>query len=92
MDWIVNNIQLIWKLAWMLRTYRTCNSTVKFSKYEFYNKLLDGVTLLKLTPDVTWTQLYIYISRDLMWESIRFYQVAHSMWKELKYSQVPLQR
>ena len=53
MDQIVNNIQLIWKLAWMLRTYRTCNSTVKFSKYEFYNKLLDGVTLLKVTPYVT---------------------------------------
>ena len=52
MDWIVNNIQLIWKLAWMLRTYRTCNSTVKFSKYEFYNKLLGGVTLLKVTPYV----------------------------------------
>ena len=26
----------------MLRTYKTCNSTVRFSKYEFYNKLLDG--------------------------------------------------
>ena len=46
----------------MLRTYRTCNSTVRFSKYEFYNKLLGGVTLLRVTPSVTWTQpLYIYI-------------------------------
>ena len=46
----------------MLRTYRTYNSTVGFSKYEFYNKLLDGVTLLKVTPSVTWTQpIYIYI-------------------------------
>ena len=36
---------------------------VGFSKYEFYNKLLDGVTLLKVTPGVTWTEpLYIYIS------------------------------
>ena len=34
---------------------------VGFSKYEFYNKLLDGVTLLKVTPGVTWTEpLYIY--------------------------------
>ena len=55
MDWIVNNIQLTWKLARMLKTYKTYNSTVRFSKYEFYNKLLDGVTLLKVTPDITWT-------------------------------------
>ena len=46
----------------MLRIYRTYNSMVGFSKYEFYNKLLDGVTLLKVTPGVTWTEpLYIYI-------------------------------
>ena len=36
------------KLACMLRTYRTCNLTVGFSKYEFNNKLLGGVTFLKL--------------------------------------------
>ena len=67
MDRMVNNIQLTWKLAWMLRTcnlmlkfskymLRTCrtyNSTLKFSKYEFYNKLLGGVTLLKITLSVT---------------------------------------
>ena len=56
MDRMVNNIQLTWKLAWMLKTYKTCNSTVRFSKYEFYNKLLSGVTLLRVTPGVTWTQ------------------------------------
>ena len=57
-----NNIQLTWKLAWILRTYKTCNSSVGFSKYKFYNKLLDGVTLLKVTLGVTWTQhIYIYI-------------------------------
>ena len=50
MDQMVNKIQLIWKLACMLRTYRTCNSTVRFSKYEFYNKLLCGVILLRVTP------------------------------------------
>ena len=35
-----------------------------FSKYEFYNKLLGGdhsVTLLKVTPGVTWTQPIIYL-------------------------------
>ena len=57
MDWMVNNIQLTWKLAWMLRIYKTCNSMVGVSKYEFYNKLLDGVTLLKTTPGVILTQL-----------------------------------
>ena len=30
----------------MLKTYKICNSTVKFPKYEFNNKLLGGVTLL----------------------------------------------
>ena len=45
----------------MLRTYRTCNSTVGFSKYEFYNKLLRGVILLKVISSVTWTLPYIYI-------------------------------
>ena len=55
---MVNNIQL----TLMLRTYRTCNSTVRFSKYEFYSKLLGSVTLLRVTPSVTWTQsIYIYI-------------------------------
>ena len=49
------------QLTWMLRTCRTCNSIVGFSKYEFYNKLLGGyhgVTLLKVTPCATWT-LYL---------------------------------
>ena len=53
---MVNNIQL----TWMLRTYRTCNSTVRFSKYEFYSKLLGSVTLLRVTPSVTWTQPFIH--------------------------------
>ena len=52
MDRMVNNNQLTWKLVWILRTYRTCNSTVRFSKYEFYKKLFGGVT---------WIQPYIYI-------------------------------
>ena len=37
----------------MLRTYRTYNSTVRFSKYEYYNKLLGGITLLRVTSGVT---------------------------------------
>ena len=37
----------------MLRTYKTCNSTVGFSKYKFYNKLLGDVILFKATPGVT---------------------------------------
>ena len=53
MDRMVNYIWSSWKLAWILRTYRTCNSTVRFSKYEFNNKLLGGVTLLKVTLGVT---------------------------------------
>ena len=46
---MVNYIQL----ACMLRTYRTCNSTIGFSKYELYNKLLSDITLLKITPSIT---------------------------------------
>ena len=65
MDQMVNNTWLIWKMACMLKTYRTCNSTVRFSKDYFNNKLLDGVTLLKVTSGVTWTQLYIYIKSPM---------------------------
>ena len=38
---------------------------VRFSKYEFYNKLLGGVTLLRVTPDVIWTQSYINININI---------------------------
>ena len=66
MNKIVNNIQLAWKLACMLRTYRTCNPTVRFPKYEFNNKLLGGVILLRIRLGVIWTQLiYIYIRQNL---------------------------
>ena len=58
MNQMVNNIQF----TWLLKIYRTCNSTVEFSKYEVYNKLLGGVTLLRVALSVTWTQpIYIYI-------------------------------
>ena len=44
MDQMVNYIIL----ACMLKTCRTYNSTVGFSKYEFNNKLLSDATLLLL--------------------------------------------
>ena len=50
---------MAWKLACMLRTYRACNPTVGFSKYEFNDKLLGGVTIFGVTSGVTWTKLYI---------------------------------
>ena len=37
---MVYYIWLTWKLTCMLKIYRTYNSTVVFSKYEFNNKLL----------------------------------------------------
>ena len=50
---------MTWKLAGMLRPYRACNPTVGFSKYEFNNKLLVGVTFFKITSSVTLSQPYI---------------------------------
>ena len=57
MNQMVNYI----RLACILRTYKTYNSTIGFSKYEFNNKLLGGITLLRVTSSVTWTPIYIYI-------------------------------
>ena len=37
---------------------------VEFSKYEFYNKLLDGVTLLRVTPYVTWQKIHFFWTVD----------------------------
>ena len=34
-------------------TYRICNPTVDFLKYELNNKLMDSVTLFKITTCVT---------------------------------------
>ena len=67
MDRMVNYIQL----SCMLRTYITYNSTMGFSKYEFYNKLLGDVTLLRITSGVTWTQLiFIYIYIYMGWVQV----------------------
>ena len=56
---MVNYSRFAWKLACMLRAYRTCNQTIVFSKYEFNNKLMVGVTFFRVTSSVTWTQPYI---------------------------------
>ena len=56
MDRMVNNIQL----SWILKTYRIYNSIVRFLKYKFYNKLLDGITLLRLIASVTPQKLHIF--------------------------------
>ena len=50
---MVNYIWLAWNLACMLRPYNTCNPMVVFSKYEFTNKLLSGVTFFRITSGVT---------------------------------------
>ena len=57
---MVTYIRLTWKLACILRPYRTCNPTVEFLQYEFNNKLLGGVTFFRVTSGVTWTQPYIF--------------------------------
>ena len=58
-DKMVNYIRLAWKLVCMLRLYRTCNPMIEFSKYEFNNKLLGGVTFFRVMSSITWTQPYI---------------------------------
>ena len=77
MDWMVNNNQLIWKLAYMFRKYSTCNPTVEFLKYKFINKLLSGVILFRVTPGVTWTQHYIYIY--IYQENVASYTLLHQL-------------
>ena len=74
---MVNYIWLAWKLAYILRTYGTYNSTVEFSKYEFNNKLLDNATLLRITQSVTlslylYIYIYIYILLDVALLSILY--------------------
>ena len=40
----------------MLRTYKTYNLIIRFSKYESNNKVLDGIILLRVIQNV----IYIY--------------------------------
>ena len=64
----------------MLRTYRTCNSMVGFSKYELNNKLLGGVILFKVILNVTWTQpnpyIYIYIYMYIYCSGVNSEQIS----------------
>ena len=46
----------------MLKKYKTYNSMVRFSKYEFYNKLLDGNITQSYTSYNLNSIIYIYIS------------------------------
>ena len=48
---------MLWKLASMLRTSKSYNPTVGFSKYEFNNKLLGGVTIFRITWVMNFTSL-----------------------------------
>ena len=41
------------KIGMHVKKYRTYNPTVGFSKYEFNNKLLVGVTFFRVTSSVT---------------------------------------
>ena len=50
---MVNYTRLAWKLACMLRANIKCDPTVGFSKFEFNNKLLVGVTFFRVTSSVT---------------------------------------
>ena len=61
------------RLACILRLYRTFNPTVRFSKYEFNNKLSDGVILLIVILGVTWTQPYIYSMKFLGGKSLEVF-------------------
>ena len=49
----VNYIRLARKLTRMLRANIKCDPTVGFSKYEFNNKFLVGVTFFRVTSSVT---------------------------------------
>ena len=66
---------MAWILVCILRTYRPYNPTVKFLKYEFNNKLLNGVILFRITSSVTWIQPYIYIHthiEKLSWNKLKY--------------------
>ena len=50
---MVNYIRLALKLTCKSRIYIICNPMVEFSKYEFNNKLLVGVTFFSVTLGLT---------------------------------------
>ena len=80
---MVDYIQLTWKLVWMLRTYRTYNSTVGFSKYKFSLSLSLSLSL--------YIYIYIYEFMDWMVDYIqltwmlRTYRTCNSIVRFSKY-------
>ena len=70
-DQMINNIQLAYKL----KTYKTCNPMVRFSKYEFNNKLFSGVILLQVTLGETLTQPIKnnYIKKEKRKADVKFF-------------------
>ena len=50
---------------------------MRFSKYEFYNKLLSGVTLFTVISSVTWNQL-IYILSIIDYSNLRMFREKKS--------------
>ena len=58
---MVNYIRFVWNLTCILRTYTTYNPTVGFAKYEFNNKLLDGVTFFRVTMNIIhlWVNFFL---------------------------------
>ena len=59
MEKMGSDFWLAWKLTCILKPYETSNPTVGFSKYEFNNKLLGGVTFFRVISGVTQTQPHI---------------------------------
>ena len=64
----------------MLRIYRTYNSTLKFSKYKFNNKLLGDVTWNNLSLSLS---LSIYIYKLIVIDSYNSY---HSDFERILYT------
>ena len=52
---MLNYTQLTWKLACMLKEYRSCDPMVGVSEYEYGNMLLGGVIFFRVTLDLLWT-------------------------------------
>ena len=61
---MIYNNWLTWTLVYMLRIYIKCNPTVKFLKYNFNNKSLVGITLIKVCIYI-YIYIYIFIYNEL---------------------------
>ena len=56
----------------MLRTYRTYNSTAGFPNYDFYNKLLVGVTHTHTHPKLTY---FDYLNKSIDHPELRIIRI-----------------